>query len=117
MNHHVSLSLTLLLAIPLLLASCGDDEGSLAPLDGPVSEESAPGQVSKRLCAEYRRCGCGNLAGVSLSGCEQGMQFAYQATIEDAQTEGLTYDGECMSRRLNAMLERGCESTTGVFPG
>src|SRR5690606_3327740 len=85
--------------------------------DGPVSEESAPGQVSKRLCAEYRRCGCGNLAGVSLSGCEQGMQFAYQATIEDAQTEGLTYDGECMSRRLNAMLERGCESTTGVFPG
>lgn len=90
------------------VAACGGSSGGQKPIEGPVSEGSAAGEVAKRLCRQWRQCDCGDLAGVSLDGCEAGMRFAFQARLEDAKDEGLSFDGDCLARKLNAMVERGC---------
>ncbi len=89
------------------LLSCGGS--GLSRIDGPVSESGAASEVAKRLCREWRRCDCGELAGVPLTNCETGMRFAFESLQQDAQESGLTYDGDCLARKLNAMLDRGCD--------
>lgn len=101
-----------LFAVVLLLFAC--DGGKPDRLDGPVSESDSQDEVSDRLCYAYEECNCGELAGVSLNGCETGLGFAWQGVTEDARMEGLTYDGDCLSKRLNVMLDRGCET---IEPG
>jgi len=107
------------LSLALPLSACDDDGGAPSPLEGPVKESSAGSQVSSRLCYELEACNCGELAGVSLAGCSTGFGFSWQATSENAADSGLTYDGDCLSRRLNAMLERHCDAAalTGYYPG
>ena len=91
------------------LTACDDEPDRL---DGPVAESDAQDEFAERLCYEYENCDCGELAGVALTGCETGMGFAWQASAEDAKEEGLKYDGACLTKRLNAMLDRGCEAAS-----
>ena len=97
---------TLVLALSIVACS----SSSSAPLDEPVPESRARNVAANRLCDEWRRCDCGDAAGVSLSGCETGLGFAWDASAEEAAALGLTYDGACLMRRLNAILERGCST-------
>ncbi len=94
------------LCVCLCFAVACDDEPDR--LDGPVSESDADDEVAERVCYQYEECNCGDFAMVSLTGCETGLQFAWQASSEDAKEDGLTYDGDCLAKRLNAMLDRGC---------
>ncbi len=81
------------------------------PVDGPIDESRAADAMSHRLCTAWGRCACGEFAGVDLEldTCAIGMRFVWQDTVEEAAALGLTYDGDCLARRLNAMRDRGCE--------
>lgn len=91
----------------IVLTGCGDDD-EFVRADGPVSSGDAAETSAEAVCNAYRACGCGDIAGVSLTGCDTGLQFAWQAREEDAKENGLTYDGDCLAKRINAMADRGC---------
>lgn len=91
-----------------LSISCGTDDDEFVRADGPVSSGDAAETSAEAVCNAYRACRCGEIAGVNLTGCNTGLEFAWQARAEDARENGLTYDGDCLAKRINAMADRGC---------
>lgn len=101
-------------AILALFTACGDGPSRL---EGPVPEGKAASKVASRLCHAFRQCGCGEVAGVALDNCGTGLEFAWQGIQEDARSNGWTYDGACLTKRLNALRDRGCETTGTMRQG
>jgi len=100
-------ALSLLVFSMFLTLGCGDDD-EFARADGPVSEGDAAETSAEAICNAYRACDCGDIVGVSLVGCETGLEFSWQAREDRARELGLTYDGDCLAKRINAMADRGC---------
>ncbi len=103
--------LTAALAFVALLGCKGGEKDpgeNLQTVDGPVAKEEAGEVTAARVCDAYEACRCGELAGVSLAGCETGLGFSWAGLTDEAESRGLTYDGECVADRINAIAARGC---------
>lgn len=79
------------------------DAGSCEGLD-PIPEDAFPERIAELVCAQKAACGCATDGDPS---CESFRQYFAEARSVSASL-GLTYNGLCLARRLQALVHSGC---------
>ncbi|RMG94345.1 MAG: hypothetical protein D6705_16515 [Deltaproteobacteria bacterium] len=96
-----------LLVLVLGPAACKDGDGSL-------NEEDAPGRTAQVMCDIYFECACADHQDpdrfTSREHCEAEWEASVQMDLDEAEANGLVYDGECAASTLSRLESLGCET-------
>lgn len=78
---------------------------------GNVSVEDAPGTISDTVCEQAEGCGCFEGVQITVDSCKMQYSAEWESIIAQGEAAGLTYDGACVGRMLDAFADVGCATS------